>query len=221
MSTVTTEKSKTTSRKAKVLHDYAIEGVNRVHGLTYDGANVWFADGTRGGLTAVDPRTGKTVKRLADVPADAGTAFDGTHLWQLAEDRIQKIDPKTGKILSTLPAPGKGKDSGMTWAEGALWIGQYKERLIHKVDPKTGKVLKTIASDRFVTGVTWIDGELWHGTAEDQVSDIRRVDPESGKLLDRIELPAGTAVAGVEADDRGRIWYADTNTGHICAIARR
>ena len=29
MSTVTTEKSKTTSRKAKVLHDYAIEGVNR------------------------------------------------------------------------------------------------------------------------------------------------------------------------------------------------
>jgi hypothetical protein len=50
----------------------------------------------------------------------ASTAFDGQHLFQLAEDRIQKIDPKTGRVLSTIPAPGGGGDSGLAWAEGTL-----------------------------------------------------------------------------------------------------
>ena len=46
------------------------------------------------------------------LPRMAGTAFDGQHLFQLAEDRIQKIDPKTDRVLATIPAPGGGGDSG-------------------------------------------------------------------------------------------------------------
>src|SRR5712664_1704547 len=65
--------------------------------------------------------------RSIDVAAHAGTAFDGKHPFQLAEDRIQKIDPKTGHVLATIPAPGGGGDSGLTWAEGTLWVGQYQE----------------------------------------------------------------------------------------------
>ena len=73
-------------------------------------------------LTAFDPASGKTL-RSNEVTAHAGTAFDGQHLYQLAEDRIQKIDPKTGRVLATIPAPGGGGDSGLTWAEGTLWVG--------------------------------------------------------------------------------------------------
>ena len=90
-----------------------------------------------------------------DVAAHAGTAFDGQHLFQIAEDRIQKIDPETGRVLATIPAPGGGADSGLAWAEGTLWVGQYRERKIHQVDPQTGAILRTIESNRFVTGVTW------------------------------------------------------------------
>src|SRR5512143_2055185 len=183
---------------AEIVRDYGpFSGSDCVHGVTYDGQNVWFAAGDR--LNAFDPASGKVLRSI-DVAAHAGTAFDGQHLFQLAEDRIQKIDPKTGRVLATIPAPGGGGDSGLAWAEGTLWVGQYRDRKIHQIDPQTGAILRTIESNRFVTGVTWIDGELWHGTWEGDEADIRRVDPETGKVLTRLTMPEGTAVSGLESD---------------------
>ena len=37
------------------------------------------------------------------------------------------VDPKTGEVLGSIPAPANGGDSGLTWAEGALWVGHYRE----------------------------------------------------------------------------------------------
>src|SRR5712671_6245529 len=128
---------------ARIDREYGpFSGADSVHGVTYDGRNVWFAAGDK--LIAFDPASGKTVRSI-DVAADAGTAFDGQHLFQIAEDRIQKIDPKTGDVLATIPAPGGGRDSGLAWAEGTLWVGQYRDRKIHQVDPQTGTILRTIA----------------------------------------------------------------------------
>src|SRR5207244_6334324 len=174
---------------AEIIREYGpFSGVDNVHGVTYDGQNVWFAAGDT--LNAFDPASGKTLRSI-DVAAHAGTAFDGQHLFQLAEDRIQKIDPQTGHVLATIPAPGGGGDSGLTWAEGTLWVGQYRDRKIHQVDPQTGAILRTIESNRFVTGVSWVDGELWHGTWEGDESDLRRVDPRTGEVLERLEMPPG------------------------------
>src|SRR6516165_1167762 len=165
--------------KAEILDEYGpFPGVDRVNGVTYDGRNVWFASGDK--LNAFDPGSSRPVRSI-DVAAHAGTAFDGRYLFQIAEDRIQKIDPKTGHVVSTIPAPGGGADSGLAWAEGTLWVGQYRERKIHQVDPETGAILRSIKSDRFVTGVTWVDGELWHGTWEGDESDLRRVNPRTGE----------------------------------------
>src|SRR5262245_59599098 len=112
--------------RAEVVSEYgSFPGIDQVGGVTYDGENVWFAGGDT--LNAIDPASGKIVRSI-DVPAHAGTAFDGRHLYQIAEDRIQKIDPKTGRVLSTIPAPGQGGDSGLTWAEGTLWVGNYRGR---------------------------------------------------------------------------------------------
>ena len=147
---------------ADILREYGpFPGADAVHGVTHDGQHVWFASGDR--LNALDPASGEVVRAI-EVPAHAGTAFDGRHLFQIAEDRIQKIDPETGEVVATIPSPGGGGDSGMAWAEGSLWVGQYRDRKIHQIDPETGAVLRTIEANRFVTGVTWVDGELWHGT---------------------------------------------------------
>src|SRR5580658_5816863 len=177
------------SSKAEIVAEYGpFSGAERVHGVSYDGRHVWFASGDR--LNAFDPASGKAVRSI-DIAAHAGTAFDGQHLFQIAEDRIQKIDPRTGQVLGTIPAPGEGRDSGLAWAEGTLWVGQYRDRKIHQIDPQTGTILRTIESNRFVTGVTWVDGELWHGTLESGESDLRRVDPQTGKVLEKVDLPAG------------------------------
>ncbi|MNU55047.1 SMP-30/Gluconolaconase/LRE-like region [compost metagenome] len=203
---------------AEILREYGpFEGVDTVHGLTWDGQQVWFASGEK--LNALDPESGKTL-RFIDVAAHAGTAFDGKYLFQIAEDRIQKIDPQTGRVLSTIPAPGGGNDSGMTWAEGSLWVGQYRERKIHQIDPENGKILRTIESNRFVTGVTFVEGSLWHGTGEGDESELRRIDAKTGEVLESLKLPAGIGVSGLESDGGERFFCGGGSSGRVRAVRR-
>jgi glutamine cyclotransferase len=203
---------------AEILREYGpFPGVDRVNGVTYDGQYVWFAAGDR--LNALDPVSGKVVRSI-DVAAHAGTAFDGQHLFQIAEDRIQKIDPKTGRVLATIPAPGGGGDSGLAWAEGTLWVGQHRGRKIHQIDPQTGAILRTIDSNRVVTGVTWIDGELWHGTWEGDESDVRRVDPRTGKALEKLEMPSGMGVSGLESDGGDQFFCGGGSSGKVRSVRR-
>lgn len=202
---------------AEIIREYGpFPNVEQVAGVTFDGSHVWFASGDR--LNALDPKSGKTVRTI-DVAAHAGTAFDGRHLFQIAEDRIQKIDPATGRVLSTIPAP-EGGNSGLAWAEGTLWVGQYRGRRIHQVDPETGSILRTIDSDRFVTGVTWVDGELWHATWEGDDSDLRRIDPKSGEVLERLDMPAGVHVSGLESDGADRFFCGGARSGKVSAVSR-
>lgn len=206
------------TRTATIIREYGpFPGVEAIHGVSYDGRQVWFGSGDR--LNALDPESGEMVRSL-DVPAHAGTAFDGKHLYQIAEDRIQKVDPESGRVLSTIPAPAGGADSGLAWAEGTLWVGHYRERQIHQIDPETGKVLRTLQSNRFVTGVTWADGELWHATWEDEQSELRRVDPENGKVLESVHMPQGAFVSGLEAGG-DRFYCGGGKSGVIRAVARR
>ena len=203
---------------AEILREYGpFEGIDGVHGVTFDGQQVWFA--SDGQLNALDPASGETVRTIK-VGADGGTAFDGKHLFQIADRRIHKIDPATGRVLHTIPAPGDGGDSGMAWAEGTLWVGQYRDRKIHQIDPDTGKILRTLESNRFVTGVTWVDGTLWHGTWEGEESEIRRIDPDNGEVLQSLVLPTGTGVSGLEADGGERFYCGGGNSSKVRVVRR-
>ena len=203
---------------AEIIREYGpFDGVDKVHGLTFDGAQVWFGAGDT--IKAMDPASGKTTRSL-DVPAHAGTAFDGTHLFQIAENRIQKVDPDTGKVLSTIPAPGNGGDSGLAWAEGSLWVGVYRERKIHQIDPADGRIIRTIESNRFVTGVTWVEGELWHGTWDGDDADVRRIDPTTGEALEVLKMPVGVGVSGLESDGADRFFCGGGTSGKVRAIKR-
>ncbi len=206
------------SRPAEIVREYGpFAGAERINGVTHDGHHVWAATGTR--LIAIDPHTGETTRALP-CASDAGTAFDGTHLYQIAESRIDKIDPASGQVLHSIPAPGHGGDSGLTWAEGSLWVGQYRDRKIHQIDPETGRVLRTIESRRYVTGVTWVDGELWHGNWEGDESELCRVDPQSGAVLERLQMPSGTGVSGLESDGAGLFYCGGGSSGKVRAVRR-
>ena len=203
---------------AEIVREYGpFPGAEQIHGVSYDGRNVWFASGEK--LNAVDPSNGEKVRSL-DVAAHAGTAFDGRYLFQIAEARIQKIDPKSGDVVATIPAPAGGGDSGLAWAEGTLWVGEYQNRKIHQIDPETGAVLRTLESNRFVTGVTWVDGELWHATWEGDESDLRRIDARTGEVYEKLELPHGVKVSGLESNGSDQFFCGGGKTGKIRAIRR-
>src|SRR5579872_373841 len=203
---------------AEIIQEYGpFAGAGHVHGVTYDGEHVWFATGDK--LNSLDPASGKALRSI-DVAAHAGTAFDGRHLFQIAEDRIQKIDPENGRVIATIPSPGGGRDSGLAWAEGTLWVGQYRDRKIHQIDPETGAILRTIESNRFVTGVTWVDGELWHGTWEGEESELRQVDPRTGEVLESLKMPSGVGVSGLESDGANQFFCGGGNSGKVRVVRR-
>ena len=205
-------------RAAEIVREYGpFAGSDRIHGVTHDGRRVWVATGAK--LVAFDPESGEPT-RMLERASDAGTTFDGTYLYQIAEARIDKIDPATGDVVASIPAPGHGRDSGLAWAEGSLWVGQYRDRKIHQIDPETGAVIRTIESNRFVTGVTWVDGELWHGTWEGDESDIRRINPESGAVLERLSMPRGTGVSGLQFDGVDLFYCGGGASGKVRAVRR-
>jgi glutamine cyclotransferase len=213
-----TDANQVPAHAAEIVREYGpFAGSDRIAGVTHDGRRVWAATGTR--LVAFDPESGAT-ERTIEVACDAGTAFDGTYLYQIAEARIDKIDPATGDIVASIPAPGHGRDSGMAWAEGSLWVGQHRDRKIHQIDPATGRIVRTIESNRFVTGVTWVDGELWHGTWEGDESEVRRVDPDSGVVLERLKMPSGVNVSGLESDGADLFYCGGGGSGKVRAVRR-
>ncbi|HYQ28618.1 MAG TPA: PQQ-binding-like beta-propeller repeat protein [Polyangiaceae bacterium] len=204
--------------EAEVEREYGpFVGQASVAGVTFDGERVWFASGDK--LQALDPESGALTRAL-EVPCDAGTAFDGHYLYQLHQGRIRKIDPGTGRVVSTLPTPELLGASGMAWAEGSLWVGQFADRKILELDPQTGKVLSEVVSDRFVTGVSFREGELWHATQENERSEIRRVDRRSGEVLEQLELPAGILVSGLEADGQGHFFCGGGKSGKVRVVKR-
>jgi glutamine cyclotransferase len=216
--TTKTKPQAASARAAEIVREYGpFAGADHVHGVTHDGRSVWAATGAR--LVAFDPASGEPTRTL-DRACDAGTAFDGTYLYQIADARIDKIELATGNVVASIPAPGHGLDSGLTWAEGSLWVGQYRDRKIHQIDPATGAVKRTVESNRFVTGVTWVDGELWHGTWEGDESDLRRIDPANGAVLERLQMPRGVGVSGLESDGADLFYCGGGPTGKVRAVRR-
>ncbi len=202
---------------AEIIREFGpFPGVEAVHGVTYDGQRVWFGTGER--LQAIDPVSGEP-QRSIDLIANAGTAFDGKHLFQIADDRIQKIDLESGRVVADIPAPDGGC-SGMAWAEGSLWVGRYRDRKIQQIDPNSGAILRTLESNRFVTGITWVDGELWHGTWEEDQSELRRIDPLTGKTLESIEMPPGVGVSGLECDGGDQFFCGGGGSGKLRVVRR-
>jgi hypothetical protein len=205
------------SSEAEVVREYVPLDDRSIQGVTFDGKRVWFARDDE--LVAFDPATEKVVQRHRVPNARAGTAFDGAHLYQLANEEILVIRPSDGRVVRRLPAPGKGHNSGMAWADGYLFIGQYREARIHKVDAKTGEIVKTLTSDRFVTGVSCIDGALWHGVSDDsKAPELRRLAAD-GTVEEAMTVPVDH-ISGVEGTPDGAFWCGGEK-GKLRLVRRR
>jgi len=68
--------------------------------------------------------------------------------------------------------------------------------------------------------VSWVDGDLWHCTWEAEQGDIRRIVPASGEVLERLELPPGIAVSGMESDGAGLFYCGGGSSGKVRAVRR-
>jgi hypothetical protein len=158
--------------------------------------------------------------RTLECAGDAGTAFDGTHLYQIAEARIDKIDPATGEMWHRSPRPATAATRASPGPRAACGWGSTAIARSTRSIPESGAVLRTIESNRFVTGVTWVDGELWHGTWEGDESDIRRIDPDSGAVLERLRCRVAQASAGSSPTGQTCFICGGGSSGKVRAVRR-
>ncbi len=201
-----------------LIHEYGpFDGVGRIDGVAFDGTRVWVACGTD--LRAIDAASGVEVRRFP-IAASGGTTFDGRYLYQVSHDEIYKIDPETGQIVHSIPNPIPRASTGLTWAEGRLWLGHAHERKILQVEPETGVVLGVVRTDSYVTGVAWAGGDLWHGTARgDEAGALHRVDAATGDLAERVSVPGSFSPTGVSYKD-GRFFCGGGRDGRLRELRR-
>ena len=161
-----------------VLHEIQTESIHG-SGITLGNDALWVASTWGLQTLKVDPATGKTLKSFVTPGAGMNkfgnpTRPSGAHGLEWVEDKywmavpasglLYLMEPESGKIARTLPAPG-WRTHGLAWDDGALWCVETSDRAIYKIDARDGKLLAKIPlseQDPEPHGMTQKDGVLWY-----------------------------------------------------------
>jgi glutamine cyclotransferase len=128
----------------------------------------------------------------------AGVTFDGKQVWFASGDKVNALDPASGKIVRSIDVAAH---AGTAFDGEHLY--QLAEDRIQKIDPATGRVLATIpAPGGGGSGMAWAEGTLWVGKHRER--KIYQIDPETGATLRTIE--SNRFVTGVTWVD-GELWH--------------
>jgi glutamine cyclotransferase len=133
------------------------------------------------------------------VDAVHGVTFDGRHVWFASGDKLNALDPASGKTVRSIDV---GAHAGAAFDGRHLY--QIAEDRIQKIDPKSGRVLATIPAPGGGgdSGLAWAEGTLWVGQSRER--KIHQIDPETGAILRTIE--SNRFVTGVTWID-GELWH--------------
>jgi hypothetical protein len=55
---------------------------------------------------------------------------------------------------------------------------------------------------------------------ENDQSDLRRIDPQTGEVVERLEMPTGVVVSGLEADGAGVFYCGGSTSGKVRAVRK-
>jgi len=169
---------------------------------------LWVKTGSR--VYRVDPVDGWVLSTLdlPSYPCRRGFAYGGGYIWAFAVgegyaiDRIDKIDPATGKVIGQIPAPGEN-GMALAWDGAHLWATDHSTDLTYKLDPMDGRVLSSFQSKSYqVRGMCWDGTYLWQSAWLDNT--LFRVDPVSGETVQAYVTPYNF-LSGLACDGR-RLW---------------
>jgi glutamine cyclotransferase len=152
---------------------------------------------------AADKQPAEIVREYGPFPGVekvAGVTYDGRQVWFASGDKLNALDPESGKTVRTIDVAAHA---------GTAFDGQHlfqiAEDRIQKIDPATGRVLATIPAPAGGgdSGLAWAEGSLWVGHYRER--KIHQIDPQTGAVLRSIE--SNRFVTGVSWVD-GELWHA-------------
>lgn len=144
-----------------VIREFATE-TDRGSGITFDGSALWTASTYNRLLLRIDPQSGKTLKEFPSpgsglvkwgtrnehsTPTGAhGLEYLRDELWVAVPPSatIYVVNPGSGAVLRSFPAPGV-RPHGIGWdPDGSLWCAESNYRSFFKMSPKDGKILRQV-----------------------------------------------------------------------------
>jgi outer membrane protein assembly factor BamB len=184
------------------------------------------------------PTLAKQVEKLYKVAGSAepnDLQFTSEGLWVLDQvdqptNKAFLVKPEDGTVLREIQTEALHA-SGITYGNGALWIGSTKGRNAQdppktlKVDPRTGKTLKSwitpgsglygrMTVERGDTpsgahGLKWVDGKYW--MAVPAANKVFLMEPETGEIVRSIPAPGSTPRTHGLAIDKGMLWVINSD----------
>lgn len=169
------------------------------------------------------PLIAKRVEKAFRSPGKMPNALQAVEdgLWILDQEdpnKVHKVRYKDGSVLTELQTESI-HGSGITYGNGALWIGSTWSLKTLKVDPKTGKTLASFDTpgagfNKFgkptrpsgAHGLEWVKGKYW--AAVPASGKIFQIEPETGKVVHEIPAP-GVRTHGL-AWDNGYLWCVES-----------
>ena len=139
------------------------------------------------------------------IEAVHGVTFDGSYVWFASGERLNALDPATGRIVRRIDVAARA---------GTAFDGRYLYQIadgrIQKIDPQTGHVVHTIPvpAGSHASGLAWAEGTLWVG--QELERRIHQIDPETGAILRT--LKSDRFVTGVTWTE-GELWHATREGG--------
>jgi hypothetical protein len=203
-----------------LVREHAIgETDGELHGATFDGRRLVLASGNR--LLRLLPDNGRVVDQLETFPDRGGVAYDGRHLWQQSEGRIQELDPRTGFVLRSI-SPGLHEITGLERVDDDLLVLHSGGRALARVDTLArAETLDAVAVaqaefDVPLHGLARIAQEFW-SFAE---GELYCIDLVSARIMPQFALPKDIEVCDLAGDAKGRVWCVDGRSRVIRAFAR-
>ena len=171
-------------------------------------------------LPVVAKRVEKAFRAPCRQPNALQAVPDG--LWildQVDPNKAYKVRYEDGSILHEIQTESI-HGSGITFGNGALWIGSTWGLKTLKVDPDSGKTLKSFDThgagmNKFgnptrpsgAHGIEWVGNQYWVAVPASGL--VYLIEPETGDIVRSIPAP-GWRTHGVAWDD-GALWCVETS----------
>ena len=187
------------------------------NGLEATADGLWLGEQVTDRAYLLDWKTGKPLKKYETQSSNtSGIAAGGGYVWMAANGpgqlrekrptdvekggRIVKLDIETGEHVQNYPTPNGGGLHGLLWAEDHLWVTQFRPNKILKADADLNVVHSFDVPLNRAHGMGWDGKTIWCMFSNDY--RILRFDPESGKVLEAVQL-----VQGEDPDPHGMTWW--------------
>ncbi len=83
---------------APILREHIVSGLDGgAYGIAAVGRRLFVAAGL--GLFRIAPESGRVIDELETHPSPGGLAYNGRHLWQLSDGRVQEVEVRTGFVV--------------------------------------------------------------------------------------------------------------------------